>query len=240
MELVLNPAYRGWVTRGGFDNTLQQPFALQDIFQHFRKLRLGFSIVDNLVEKHIAQTLSTATNLKSLCVNAVWDGDEDDDLGYRPGGPTSFQEIVGECEFPRLKCLMLEGFDSTEAELVRFLRGSSHLQRLTLTHHILRGKDKWKSCANGIKIALPNLEHISVNALISDDGGQDFRYNTHYCSPPDVLGFFLQGRANPFVDAETQNEPNRIVFITVNECANHWPPRWPKSRSWWVRPLPFH
>lgn len=152
-------------------------------------------------------------------------------LGYRPRGPSSFQEIFGECEFPQLRSLILNGFDSTEAELVAFLRSSSCLQYLTLTHHILRGEDRWESCANGIKIALPNLKHIIVNALISDNGGHVFRA-TRYCNCTDVLEFFLQGGENPFMFPEAYHEWTRVAFVTEIDPPR-WPRVWARNRSWW-------
>ena len=202
---------RGYVPRGGFDNTLQQPFALQDIFQGFLKLRLRFHIKRS-VEDHIAQTLSTATNLKSLCIYS--------DKAYRPGGSTAFQEIFDKCEIPQLKTLILSGFDSTEAELVGFLRGSSHLQHLNLTQHTLRAKGKWESCANGIKVALPTIEQIIVNALISSGDDDYVDAHTHHCSCTDVQGFFFHGKANPFICAQTQDENVRVTFIIKNDNAN--------------------
>lgn len=169
------------------------------------------------MEKHISQTLSAATKLKSLCVIAHW---EKYDNRCRPGGTTAFQEILSKCEFPQLRTLILHGFTSTEAELVGFLRGSSHLQQLTLTSHELRWNDKWESCANEIKIALPVLEHILVDALASNYNGYSpvHHFHNQYCCRKDVQGFFFQGKANPFVGAPKADKHTRITFvITDNE-----------------------
>ncbi len=206
---------RGYVPRGGFDNTLQQPFALQDIFQHFLKLRLHFQINKSMEkENHIAQTLSTATNLKSICI--IVTGYTYPDSTYRPGGPTAFHDIFRECEFPQLGSLILHGFDSTEAELVGFLRGSSRLQHLTLTQHNLRRKGRWDSCANGIKAALPSIKHILVDTLMSEGGGNSYaETHTHRCNYADIQEFFFQGKANPFICAQTQDERFHVSFVTV-------------------------
>ena len=197
------------VPRGGFDNTLQQPFALQDVFQHFRKLGLSFRIVDNLVEKNISQILSAATKLTSLCVTVDWNANK---KTYRLGGPTTFQEIFGECEFPQLRSLKLEGFDSTEAELVGFFRSSSHLQHLILMRHRLRAKGKWESWANEIKVALSSLKKIVVHILESSVDDHSLDTHTHRCSHTDVQGFFFHGKVNPFICARAQEENVSVTF----------------------------
>ena len=162
------------------------------------------------MEKHIAQTLSTATTLKSLCVTVNWS--EFDARSHRPGLPTAFKEIIGECKFPQLRSLILHEFNSTQAELVGFLRGSSHLQHLTLTDHILRGEDNWESCANGIKIALPSLKHIIVDNLrCAHSFGIDDLY-VNYLSHRDVQGYFFHGKANPFICAQSQGDRALIAF----------------------------
>lgn len=217
----MNSHHGGCVPRGGFDNTLQQPFALQDIFQHFRKLRLSFQLVNNSVEKHIARTLSAATKLKSLYITAHWDKT---DTRYMPGGSTAFQEILGGCDFPQLSSITLQGFTSTQTELIRFLRGSSNLQQLTLNYHMLGGKDEWEYCANGIKLALPNLEHIIINFLISNHGGRVVAYHKHRYSDTDVRGFFFQGKANPFICAHTQDQSFRVTFTSEISEDSTWPP----------------
>ncbi|KAK0509697.1 hypothetical protein JMJ35_008091 [Cladonia borealis] len=216
-ELALAPLSRGYVPRGGFDNTLQQPFSLQEIFQRFRKLRLGFRVNDGLVEKHIAQTLSAATQLKSLCVILCWDAYN---FGKRRcGGPTVFQEILGECQFPQLRSLILDGFGSTEGELVGFLRGSSRLQHLTLTKHHLTEKGRWDSCADSIQVALPSLEHILIHDVTSGASDVGFHgMHDHFYSHRELLGFFFQGKANPFTRAQTRDERTYITFIITDDA----------------------
>ena len=221
MELEIDSGVAGCVPRRGFDNILQQPFPLHDIFQHFQKLRMGFYIVNKSVEKHIAQTLSAATKLRSLCVVAYWETNNSND---RRGGPTAFEEIFGECEFPQLSSLTIQGFTSTEAELLRFLRGSSCLKKLTLRCHMLGWKDEWEPCANEIKLALPKLEHIEVDDLISNHGGQVVAYHQHDCSDTDVQEFFFQGNANPFICAHTQDRSFRVTFTTDTYYHSTWPP----------------
>ena len=206
---------RGYVPRGGFDNTLQQPFSPQEIFQRFRKLRLGFRVNDNLVEKDIAQTLSVATQLKLLCVVLYWDPHN---VGrYRRERPTAFQEILDKCQFPQLRSLIIVGFDSTEGELVGFLRGSNRLQHLTLKKHHLREKGRWDSCADSIKVALPSLVHIFIDGVTSGayDVGVDDMHDQFY-SHRDLRGFFFQGKANPFTRPQTRDERTRITFVTTN------------------------
>ena len=191
------------------------------------------------MENHIAQTLSTATNLKSLCVIVKLYTYRDDI--YRPGGVTAFQEIIGECKFPQLGSLILHGFDSTEAELVGFLRGSSRLQHLTLTQHNLRRKGRWDSCANGIKAALPSIEHILVDGLISDGGGNSYvETHTHRCNYTDIQEFFFQGKANPFICAQTQGERFHVSFVTLNNGANRTPGALARDTSWKASYLKFH
>ena len=191
------------------------------------------------MENNIAQTLSTATNLKSLCVIAYRYTYRDS--RYRPGGPTAFQEIIGECAFPQLGSLILHGFDSTEAELVGFLRGSSRLQHLTLTHHNLRRKGRWDSCADGIKLALPSIEHILIDALVSDGGGNSHvETHTHRCNYTDIQEFFFEGKANPFICAQTQDERINVAFLTVNSDASRTPGAPARDISWQASYLKFH
>ena len=216
MELALAPLGKGYIPRGGFDNTLQQPFSLQEIFQRFRKLRLGFRVNVDLVEKHIAQMLSAATQLKLLCVTLWWDAYN---IGrYRRGEPTVFQEILGKCQFPQLRSLILGGFDSTEGELVGFLRGSSRLQHLTLTKHHLRKKGKWYSCADSIKVALPSLEHIFIDEVTS--GADDVRFDgiNHVYSHRDLWRYFFHGKANPFPRAQRRDERVHVRFIATDDA----------------------
>ena len=200
----MDSSYEGYVPHGGFENTLQQPFELRDIFQHFRKLRLNF----NPPLENVAPTLSTATKLKSLCINVD---------GYGPRGPTIFKEIIGECEFPQLRSLILEGFTSTEAELLDFLHCSSHLQQLTLTNHRLGCGNNWESCTNGIKLALPTLKHIIVHALTSNFGGHSPIRHTQHCRRTEVQGFFFQGKENPFACAQGQDERTRVTFLITDD-----------------------
>ena len=191
------------------------------------------------MENNIAQTLSTATNLKSLCVIA--NAYKYRDSRYRPGGPTAFREIIGECEFPQLGSLILHGFDSTEAELVGFLRGSSRLHHLTLTQHTLRRKGRWDSCANGIKVALPSIEHILVDTLISDGGGNSYvGTHTHRCNYTDIQEFFFEGKANPFIYAQIQDERIHESFVTVNNGANRTPGALARDTSWKASYVKFH
>ena len=164
------------------------------------------------MEKYIAQTLSAATELK--CLDVVVPRDHI----YRPGGPKDFQEILGECKFPQLRSLILQGFNSTEGELVGFLRSSSYLQQLTLKSYKLEGKYKWESCMNGIKIALPTLQYISVDGLLSNYNNLGLPYHTHYCSRTDIHGFFFQGEANPFTCEEIRDERVRIILVTTDDA----------------------
>ena len=178
------------------------------------------------MEKHIAQTLSAATKLKVLCINAHWDKNHS---RYRPGRPTKFQEILGECQFPQLRSLILQGFTSTERELVRFLRGSSYLQQLTFRCHKLEGKDNWESCTNEIKIALPTLEHISVDGLLSNYNDHSLPYHTHYCSRTDIQGFFFQGKANPFTCEQIRDERVCIILVATDDANRHHTTSWMTS-----------
>ena len=217
--------WNGYVPCGGFDNTLQQPFALRDIFQHFAKLRLGFFLISEVVERNIAQTLSAATNLKSLYVTAGWDIDDLETC--KPGRPTAFQEILGKCIFPQLTSLILSGFHSTSTELVRFIRGSSRLQHLTLAGHHLGRKGRWDSCANSIRIALPSLKHIVIDNVsfgankFRSDGFEKFHKRRY--SHRALQGFFFQGKTNPFTCAEPQDERVRVIFLARFDDADHFP-----------------
>ena len=191
------------------------------------------------MQPNVAQTLSTAINLESLCI--IVDGTSFGPLvEYRPGGPTAFQEILDDCKFPRLRSLILSGFDSTEAELIEFLGGSSDLQHLTLTHHALGAKEKWESCANKIKATLPSLENITVNALESGYRGPLVCVHTHTCSCTDVQEFFLQGEANPFSCAHKQDEGIRVAFITNVDDAYIAPGGRACNTLWKASYLKFH
>ena len=215
---------------------MPQPFALQDIFQHLFKLQLGFRIVNKSVEKHIAQTLSAATKLRSLCVIAYWNTNHN---RYRRGGPTAFQEIFGGCTFPQLSSLILEGFTSTEAELVKFLHGSSDLQQLTLTYHKLGWKDNWESCTNAIKLALPIIENIIVDDLTSNYDDHSLLYHVQHCSRTDIQGFFFQGKANPFTCEQIRDKRRRTTFVTTDNDKRPLG-AWAKNASWMTCSCDFH
>ena len=230
---------KGYVPRGAFDNTMQQPFALQDIFQYFRKLRLTFSMNRHKVDKQIAQTLSAATNLTTLCIIEDWLGRQG--RKYGAGEPSTFRKILGECVLPRLTSLIVTGLDSTEAELIEFLRGSSRLQHLTLTHHKLRGDKKWGSCANEIKDALPTLKRIILNALESGDGDDHFVHrHTHRYTRREVEDFFLQGKANPFICDHLEHEQAHVAFVTDLEDADRRRGVWTENALWRASYLEFH
>ena len=203
------------------------------------KLRLGFSLFSHIVERHIARTLSTATNLKSLCVTV--ERDTYDSMHCNPGRPTTLQEIFGECKFPQLRSLILDGFDSTGAELVGLLQGSSRLEHLTLTRHYLGSKGRWDSCANKIKVALPSLKHIVIDDVRSS--ADDFSYDdvhVHCYSHRDVQEFFFQGKANPFVCSQTQDKGIRVKFIGRFGGADLFPGVYVGHTVWQASYLKFH
>ena len=202
---------------------------LRDIFQHLAKLRLGFYISE-VVERNIAQTLSAATNLKSLYFHVMVDQVVDDKMTCKPGRPTAFHEIFGICRFRQLRSLTLDGFDSNEAEFVEFLRSSSHLQHLTLMHHKLRAKGTWESWANEIKVALPSLEQVVVKILESNVDDHNVEIHTHGFSCTDVHGFFFQGKVNPFICPQTQEKRVRVKFVVDDDNTNRPPsPTWSLS-----------
>ena len=215
---------------------MQQPFALQDIFQHFRKLRLAFYINKDIVEDHIPHTLSAATNLTTLCIIANWAFSR-----YGAGESSYFRKILGDCVLPRLTSLILTGFDSTEAELVGFLRGSSHLQHLNLTHHKLREDKQWESCASGIKDALPALKHIVLNALECGDGGDDaVPHHTHRYTRRELEDFFHQGKTNPFICDHIEHGKVHVAFVTDLEDANRRRGVWTENRLWRASYIEYH
>ena len=131
-ELALEPSRgKGHIPLRAFQPTFWNPFSLPKIVQNLTKLRLILSIdsfpLDSLnrcayVGGYVARTLAAATGLESFFINFHWANDGDDDLGM-----TNFESILGGCQFPRLKSLILASFDSTAEELIRFFKTSKAL-----------------------------------------------------------------------------------------------------------------
>ncbi len=189
---------------GSFINTVHKPCELDLLFQSLTKLRLDLSIDPDsenpedtscFQQGSVSLALSGAKSLQCLCIRAELSENLED---YRPMTP--FQMILGTCQFPKLRSLILCSCDSTSEELLTFLEASKHLQQFTLIYHgLLSGN--WEQAADWMRNSL-TLEDIYLNDLYGDwvpgrsvvdfDAKEYIDYFGH------VQDFFLRHGPNPF------------------------------------------
>ncbi len=182
---------------------VQKPWDFGLLFQSLTKLRLNLCISPGsehpeetscFQQGSVSLALSGAKSLQCLYIEAKLGEDLDN---YRPMTP--FQTILGTCQFPKLRSLVLSSLDSTSEELLTFLEASKHLQQFTLIYHeLLSGT--WEQAADWMRSSL-TLEEIDFNQLYGDDvagilaleSGEG--YIDHFGH---VQDFFLRHGPNPF------------------------------------------
>ena len=187
-----------------FFNPVQKPWDFGLLFQSLTKLRLNLSIDPDpeypeetscFQQGGISLALSGAKSLQCLYILATLGQNVDE---YRPMTP--FQTILGTCQFPKLRSLILNSLDSTSEELLTFLEASKQLQQFTLIYHeLLSGT--WEQTAGWMRTSL-TLEEIDLNGLygglVPHNPVADFDDEGYIDYFGHVQDFFLRHGPNPF------------------------------------------
>ena len=136
-------------------------------FQNLTKLRLSL-IVDTEqfandvhtchVHRNVANLLSNAINLESLSLDLSEKGT------VFSSSHLLFQDILGQCKFPKLRSLILASFTSSDEQLLRLLNHSRRLVRITINCFTL-ASGSWMRVADWIRASLPLLKHAHLNQL---------------------------------------------------------------------------
>ena len=164
-------------------------------FQALTKLRLALNVeprfniqgVPCAIHPNLITLLSAAKNLQCLTLEL----NERDDFLYEPF--SAVEAILGRCEFPHLKSIILAFFWSTEQDLLRLLYHSPKLEQLTLASHTLH-EGSWENILNTIRQTL-RLKSVRLSSL---EGGLPCN-GSYYCDFfGDVNNFFFRGGENPF------------------------------------------
>ena len=177
------------------------PWGLSQAILSFRNLtKLRLSLIDDTeyfmpgvdtchVFRNVAKLLGNAINLESLSLDISSDGDP-------PTSSSLFQEILGQCKFPKLRSLILAFFTSSDEELLRLLSHSKRLEQITINCFTL-ATGSWMRIADWIRASLPLLKHAELAHLyggfdntIDEDGYLDL-YG-------DVGNFLFASGENPF------------------------------------------
>ena len=159
-------------------------------FHILTKLRFSITVDDTRhVHRNVAKLLRSAVNLESLSLLLVDDSIEQDDV-------STFPEILGGCQFPKLRSLILVGLDSPEAELLRFLGHSRNLEHLAINCHVL-DQGSWMRVLDWIRASLPLLKYGGVNQVYGgfDEPWATTEYMDFY---ENVAKFLFAHGENPF------------------------------------------
>lgn len=131
------------------------------------------------IHQNVAKLLGAARCLQCLSIYAF--GEEN----------CSIQAVLGECDFPKLTSLILAFLDSSEADLMRVLRGSRRLEQLYVHGHTLTS-GSWARLVGWAKASLP-LKNVSFNQLYG--GFEEPWVVTEYLNVyNDVDQYFLRKR----------------------------------------------
>ena len=141
-------------------------------FRNLTKLRLSLigdteqftnDVDTRRVHPNVAKLLSNAINLKSLSLDIS-------DRRFRPRYSCPlFQDILGQCKFPKLRSLILAFFASSDEELLRLLNHSKRLEQITLRHFTLT-TGSWMRVADWIRASLPLLKHAELTPVYGGFG----------------------------------------------------------------------
>ncbi|KAL9133873.1 MAG: hypothetical protein Q9175_004946 [Cornicularia normoerica] len=142
--------------------------------------------------KDVAKALATARNLECLYISLP---DDFEDTLQDPDSPRTFDAILGGCQYPKLKSLVLECFDANEAELLGFLKCSTKLEALYM-HDVNLISGSWERIADELRRVMHPKE-VELSCLRQDNWAA-FVYHTSPSSIRDVGEFFLRQGENPF------------------------------------------
>lgn len=129
-------------------------------------------------EDHAAKALSSAINLECFymslyCLEAK---------PFNMNESTEFSLILGGCQFPKLKSLMLKNFRANEDELLPFILASLNLEHLFMDQILYADSIKaWAHFVDGLRPILPlqsgnlsNLAILSVDSISSQGDIENF------------------------------------------------------------------
>ena len=149
--------------------------------------------------------LSTAINLRLLQIEIVdlenysWHADYDIK-------PNIFGALMGTRTLPKLESFSLNNIDGTEAEILRFLRGSSKLKELALKLVYLTS-GTWAHLLEGLRTSL-DLETVEIEEVSGRPGayfgGLEPFSDGPYDWAPTVTSFFFEDGPNPFLEETWQ------------------------------------
>lgn len=169
------------------------------VFATLTKLRLCLDVneekfcKDNktyYVSRNVPKLLNAAVNLEYFTLEAFDAGNDMID------SKTSFEVLLGQCIFPKLKSLILVFLWSSEMELLHFLQHCTQLEQMTLhCHHLTSGS--WAAVANRMKLTLP-LKSIAMGQLYGDFPGDTGVWE--YQDWGDIGNFFFGKGGNPFTE----------------------------------------
>ena len=164
-ELTMEPDEMSWGTDSAAFS--MSPWGLSQAILSFRnltKLRLSLfgdteqftnNVNKHRVHRNVAKLLSNAVNLESLSLDLS-------NKHFPPGSSSSlFQDILGQCKFPKLRSLILAFFASSDEELLQLLNHSKRLEQITINYFTLT-TGSWMRVADWIRASLPLLKHAEL------------------------------------------------------------------------------
>ena len=198
------------LTQDAFTMTARQSRYLTIQLQHLIKLRMRlYDAWGQKTDRVIAKALSLAVNLESLFLESYT---QFYDLRYDES--TGIFMFLSGCRFPKLRSLILDPMNSTEDELLDFLKTSPCLKHLTLENFDLK-IGSWEVVVERIRSVLrlkSVMIHHFAGAMYHD---RCFRTNDHRA----IEDFFLRNGKNPFTkeamktwygkDSKTRKEINK-------------------------------
>ena len=203
-ELVMlhHSVHRGpkesFLVEDSFNMTTQLSYCCTILLQQLTRLRMRLfddggerQAGNSCVDRPIAKALSSAVNLESLFI-------EGDYAYHMPehSRVTMMSTFLKGCRFSKLNSLILTNLNSTEDELLDFLKTSPCLKHLTIEFFSLV-LGSWQVVAQRIRSAL-QLKSVMLDMLT---GTFSNRYSEYYCKNHDLVErFFLHNGENPFTE----------------------------------------
>ena len=191
---------KSYLLKDCFNSTARLSYFSTNTLQQMTRLRIRLSDEDgepknqqSSTGRPIAKALSSAVSLESLFIEG--------DYGYfdpELGNMTSMSTFLEGCRFPKLTSLVLTNMNSTEDELLSFLKTSPCLKHLTMEFFAL-AVGSWEAVAQRIHLVL-QLKSVMLDML---SGGFGSEYSWEYSSKNNNLieKFFLHNGENPFMQS---------------------------------------
>lgn len=147
----------------------------------------------------VAKLLSEARNLEDLwlCANLPDNTYESLDW-YGPIPFGSLECFLGDCQLPKLRSLILQNFQASEAEISALLNGLPRLQTLFFSAFALTA-GSWERVAHRMR-RIPNLKKILLHWLrgFARQNPADAADDWLASNRPTIDDFFFRGGENPF------------------------------------------